>query len=124
MLDYTNNWPSWPEFTKETGERHPDNVLVKKQIAARYGKEALRQSWTKVCQNLERITKNIAGQQSKVIKEIEYSELTGLSEEKKDEIKKTGCFVIRNVIPRDTANEWFKQLQTYVADNEDAITGE
>jgi hypothetical protein len=123
MLDPKNNWPAWPEFTKETGESHPDNVLVKKEILAKYGAKALRQSWTKVCQNLELITKNIAKKQSSTIQEIEYSELAILSEEKKNKLKSTGCFVIRNVIPRDTADEWFAQLQKYVADNKNAITG-
>jgi hypothetical protein len=124
MLDPKNNWPESPEFTKETGERHPDNVFVKKDILAKYGEKALRQSWAKVCQSLELITKTIAVKQSAVIQEIEYSDLAILSDERKSELKKTGCFVIRNVIPRETGDEWFAQLQEYVTDNKNSITCE
>lgn len=124
MIDPTNDWPAWPEFTKETGENDPDNVRIKKEILTKYGEAAIRQSWTKVCQNLALRTEEIAKRQSSIIQEIEYTALSTLSEEKKAELKQTGCFVIRNVIPKSTANEWFQQLQTYVADNEDTITGE
>jgi hypothetical protein len=123
MIDPQNDWPAWPEMTKEGGENHPDNVLYKKEIMAKYGEKAIRQSWTKICHNLSLLTENIAKKQSSVIQEIQYADLPTLSEEKKDELKNIGCFVIRKFIPESTANEWFQSLQTFVADNKDAITG-
>jgi hypothetical protein len=123
MIDPENDWPAWPEMTKEGGENHPDNVLYKKQIMAKYGENAIRQSWSKVCHNLNLLTEEILKKQSSLVQEIQYCDLPTLSEEKKGELKKTGCFVIRKVIPESTADEWFQSLQTYVADNKDTITG-
>jgi hypothetical protein len=123
MIDPENDRPAWPEMTKEGGENYPDNVLYKKEIMAKYGEKAIRQSWTKVCHNLAQLTENIAKKQSSVIQEIQYADLPTLSEEEKDEFKNVGCFVIREVIPEYTANEWFQPLQQYVAENKDTITG-
>lgn len=123
MIDPGNNWPSWPEMTKQAGEYHPDNIVYKRDIMTKYGEKALRQSWNKVCYNLSLLTQEITKKQSSLIQEIQYDELATLSEETKDKLKKTGCFVIRKVIPRSTADEWFQSLQTYVVDNKNTITG-
>lgn len=116
-------WPDWPVFTKDNSEGSDDLVGFKRAIIDRYGEEALTRSWLKVCQSLERATDHIARNGSTVIPELDYHELFSLDNEKKEELKGVGCFVVRNVFSRTQADEWFRSLKEYVSDNEKNING-
>jgi hypothetical protein len=123
MVGVLKKWPDWPEFTKEKGETGDDLVGYKKAIIAKYGKESLVKSWLRVCKELESITENIAAIGSEAVPEVQFEDLFTLGPEKKQELKDSGCFVIRNVVSQDQANEWFQDLKTYVAKNKESIQG-
>jgi hypothetical protein len=84
---------SWPEFTHDKGELHPENTRIKKEIAAKYGENGLWQSWITTCTKLNETAKGIAVQQTQKIPELHYDEVFSLSEERKATLKATGCFV-------------------------------
>jgi hypothetical protein len=118
-------WPAWPEYTAAKDEADPTGELIqyKKGLVARYGEEAIRKSWLKVCKELELVTDEIAEKGTSAVPEIQYEELFNLSAEKKLGLKDTGCFVVRGVVSEDLASEWFSNLKTYVADNRSNIRG-
>ncbi|KAK5119742.1 hypothetical protein LTR85_007318 [Meristemomyces frigidus] len=116
-------WPTWPEFTKDKGEAEKEFAQYKKDIAEQYGEAALRQSWVKVCKKLESLTDEIAEKGTSMIPVIPFDEIKDLSPEKRAELQSVGCFVVRGVVDRPTADEWFQNAKTYVADNRSSITG-
>lgn len=124
MRNPTEDWPAWPEFTHDKGELDPDNVRVKKKIAAEYGEGALRKSWLAVCKKLESLTKEIEEKQTAMIPELTYDDFFALDEVAREKLKDVGCFVIRGAVPSETAKSWFEGLQSYVEDNKDSITGQ
>jgi hypothetical protein len=125
MVGPLSTWPSWPEFTVDSEEREKsaDLTTFKTDIINDYGQENLIKSWLKVCSKLEEITKEIREKGSKVIPEITFGDLDQLSEQKKEEFKTVGCFLIRGVVQKELAEKWFVDLKSYVADNEDKVTG-
>jgi hypothetical protein len=42
---------------------------------------------------------------------------------KKEELKTVGCFVVRGVVSKNEATEWYHQLKGYVAGNKESVTG-
>ncbi|KAF4633415.1 hypothetical protein G7Y89_g4709 [Cudoniella acicularis] len=118
-------WPSWPEFTAEKGEADPTGSLIqyKKEILAMYGAKALQKSWLKVCKELGKVTDEISEKGTTAIMEVQYEELFSMSEEEKEKLKETGCFVVRGVVSEEQATTWFKDLKEYVADNREQVTG-
>lgn len=118
-----HEWPAWSEYTFEKSEKGPSLTQYKKDIVARYGEEALRQSWLKVCAELEKVTDEIAQKGSSIIPEIAYDDFFKLSAEEQEKIKSVGCFVVRQAVSEDLATEWFTTAKTYVADNKASVTG-
>lgn len=120
-----SKWPAWPEFTAAKGEADPTGEFIqyKKNIVAIYGEEAIRRSWLKVCKELETVTDEIAEKGTLAIPEVQYEDLFTLNPERKEALKNTGCFVVREAVPRNLATEWFNDLKTYVADNRPNISG-
>lgn len=124
MVGPLDTWPAWPEFTSIPNDEQSDDLAsYKSAIIQEYGQEALTKSWLKVCSELKKVTKEIREKGSAVIPEISYSDLQSLSQEQKEEYKKVGCFLIRGVVDKDVAEEWFKDLKSYVAENKDLVTG-
>ncbi|KAI1615027.1 hypothetical protein EDD37DRAFT_398968 [Exophiala viscosa] len=117
------SWPEWPEFTPTKAEGGDDLIGYKKAIVDKYGKDAIVQSWLKVCKELESVTDNIASQGSAAIPELQFDDLFSLSPEKKTQLKNTGCFVVRNVFSKEQADQWFSDLKEYVAANRSSIKG-
>ncbi|KAH6667542.1 hypothetical protein B0J14DRAFT_642465 [Halenospora varia] len=118
-------WPSWPEFTASKGEEDLTGELIqyKKNIISIYGKEAIQKSWLEVCKELETITDEIADKGTSAIPEIQYDEMFSMGEVEKQNLKDTGCFVVRGIIEEEQANTWFKDLKEYVADNRANVGG-
>lgn len=124
MVGPLTTWPAWPEFSSIPNDEQSDDLAnYKSAIIQEYGQEALIKSWLKVCSELEKVTKEIREKGNAVIPEISYSELQDLSIKQKEEYKRVGCFLIRGVVEKDVAEEWFKDLKGYVADNKDLVTG-
>ena len=118
-----NQWPDWPEFTLEDVERGDDLLQYKKDIVSQYGENALRKSWLIVCKHLESITNDLATRGTSAIPVLHYDELFHLDENRKQQLKNTGCFVVRGVVSQAQATAWFGDLKKYVADNRSEITG-
>lgn len=110
-------------MTPETGELDPENVKIKKEIAAAHGEAALRKSWLAVCDRLKTLTDEIATKRTGVIPELAYDDFFKLGDEEKQRLRDVGCFVIRGLVPEEAANDWFEDLSTYVQENKGAIDG-
>lgn len=121
-------WPKWAEFgtpPKDTSKDVSAEAEAKAAIIAEYGEEALRQSWLKVCKNLETVTDRLASQGDGAIPVLDISEITasGLSDERRAQIKASGCCVVRGVIDTEETGALFKDLKQFVAENKGDITG-
>ena len=116
-------WPEWPEYTFAKAEKNDDLLQYKKEIIAQYGEDALRKSWLNVCEKLAKITDDLAEKGTSVIPEVNFEDLSNLSEEQKQHFKDIGCFVVRDVISDEQTTKWFLDLKKYVADNRDQISG-
>lgn len=118
-------WPPYPEFTRPDANLKDAEELLsyKRGIVTRFGEDAIRQSWLKVCKELESVTKSISANGTNGIPVLSYKEFSTLSDENQATLKSFGAFVIRGVIPRDEAEQHFRNLKTYVADNKDKVTG-
>ena len=123
MPSSNGEWPDWPELTPETGELDPENVKIKKDIAATYGEAALRKSWIAVCDKLKDLTNDITTKGTSVIPELAYDDVFKLSDIEKQRLRDVGCFVVRGLVPEETANGWFEDLNNYVKENKGAIGG-
>ena len=120
----TAYWPPWPQFTGvKTGEHKIENAEYKKQIVAQYGAEAIRQSWVETCRELKTVTEEIASKRSSIIPVLTLDDLLTANSAKREELKAMGCFVVRGVVPRNEATEWYHQLKGYVTDNKESVTG-
>lgn len=122
-----NNTRVWTEFatpfTPENGETGEEFVQYKRAVVAKYGSEGIKKSWIEVCRELGKITDGLASKKTSIIPEIEYSEFAGLSDERKQQMREAGCFVVRAVIDEKVADGWFEELKTYIADNKKDVSG-
>lgn len=123
MPGQLSQWPNWPEFTFPTAEKGTDLIEYKHAIIAKYGKEALTQSWLKTCKELETLTQEISQAGTSYIPEVEYEQLLTLSPEEKQKLMDIGCFKVKGVVARKQAEGWFKDLKSYVERNRAAIKG-
>ncbi|KAH7417572.1 hypothetical protein BKA64DRAFT_658222 [Cadophora sp. MPI-SDFR-AT-0126] len=116
---------SWPVYTSSKGEDAPPEELIqyKKDIVAQYGEEAIKSSWLKVCKELETLTDEISEKGTSIIPEVTYEELLELGEDKKAELQKRGCFVVRGVVSEELATKWYKDVKKYYEDNKPKVTG-
>jgi hypothetical protein len=118
-----NYWPPWPLFNVEKGENKPENVTYKRIIVEKYGAESIRRSWLQTCASLQQVTAEIEAKKTDIIPVLTFNEILNASEEKKEELKSLGCFVVRGVVPREEATWWYWDLKGYVEDNKKSITG-
>ncbi|RDW82988.1 hypothetical protein BP5796_04479 [Coleophoma crateriformis] len=126
MPSRTSNWPSgWPTFSPSDNE--PNDTFqaeLKASIIAEYGPEALRTAWIKTCNALKDVTARIAKEGNNSVPVFSYEEVTSDHNELViNQMKATGCFIIRNVIPSAEASQHFSELQAFIASNRDTITG-
>ena len=116
-------WPPWPQFIESKGELKRESSRYKQEIIDQYGAEAIYQSWLRTCKSLEDLTAKITAEGTSIIPVMTLDDVLMASEKKKHQLKEMGCFVIRDVVPRSEAAEWFRNLKRYVQENEDEITG-
>ncbi|EMC98799.1 hypothetical protein BAUCODRAFT_380681 [Baudoinia panamericana UAMH 10762] len=79
--------------------------------------EALYRSWSRLLASLREEIPLIAELGSKVVPEIDFSEINNASAEFRAEHKKRGVAVIRNVVPQQEALELKRELREYLAAN-------
>lgn len=126
MPSRTSSWPSgWPSFTpKDNDLSNTFQKVLKASVIAEYGAEALHVSWTKTCNALNSVTSRISTLGNTSIPVLSYDEaLSATNYEFRERMKATGCFIIRGVISKAETVQHFGDLKTFIADNEDIITG-
>lgn len=121
-----SRWPDWKEY--DIGQDNSaDSTFssVKSEIISQYGEDAIRQSWLKVCKNLEAITDELEALGTEAVPVYHFEELhdRGLSESQQERIKAKGCCVIRGVLDVEETDSLFRDLKDFAAQNKDNITG-
>lgn len=118
-------WPPWPQLIYNPAAiTSEENIKYLQDILAQYGDSALRTSWLTVCAELEKITARIALQQTKAIPVLDSLDaMLNASEEKKDELRAAGCFIVRAVVEKSEADGWAKEQKQYVEVNRSMVAG-
>ncbi|CAK7245896.1 MAG: hypothetical protein STHCBS139747_007501, partial [Sporothrix thermara] len=119
-------WPDWKEY--ENGEDNTNDASFSKakaEIVAQYGESALRQSWLKVCANLEAVTKEIAALGTDSIPVFQFDEVRDgfTSPEQIENLKRRGCCVVRGVLTEEETGSLFRDLKDFVGKNPGRIDG-
>lgn len=122
----TSSWPSgWPSFNpsdNDPSDSYQRNL--KAAIIAEYGADNLRTAWVKTCHALQDVTSQLAAAGSKAVPIFSYDDVVSSNNMTVlAAMKAAGCFIIRNVIPKDEAEQHFQDLQAFIADNRDIVTG-
>uniref|UniRef100_A0A6B2L4R6 DUF1479 domain-containing protein n=1 Tax=Arcella intermedia TaxID=1963864 RepID=A0A6B2L4R6_9EUKA len=83
------------------------------------GKETPSQVWERFSPQLGNEIKIIKELGSKAVPIVQFSDIVGhsVSPQQISEVKKRGVCIIRNVVPKEVANEWHSQAQQYVQQN-------
>lgn len=124
MVGAIRKWPAWPEFAHDSSNASdPDFQVAKAAIIQEYGVEALQKAWLKVCEQLTLVTDEIADKGNAIIPIASAPEVLqdGFTSELRERIGKTGCVVVRGIIPKDHARQLHFDLQQYIADNKGSI---
>ncbi|EPS45983.1 hypothetical protein H072_14 [Dactylellina haptotyla CBS 200.50] len=136
MTGRIHQWPSWPEFgvenslssdrysVSEPNQTYNDKYYqeAKKAVITEYGPENLKEAWIRVCKQLESVTNEIISQGTGIIPVCSADAVEkGFSLEELARIKKTGCVVVREVIPKEEARAIYKEIHNYIKDNRDVI---
>lgn len=118
-------WPAWREFrydktVDEANKNDPDYRATKETIIKEYGQAAIEQSWLTACAGLERVVEDITVRGRDVIPVITMEDVEAghVSLEKQDEMRKVGCFIVRNVVPSEEADALFKDLRRFTKANQ------
>jgi hypothetical protein len=124
MPGVLHEWPAWPEFIDKHIVDH-DCLNAKSEILAQYGEEAIRSGWLEACTALQSITAEIIAKGTSIIPILDMEEIAmdKISKEREAELKRVGCFVVRNVIPEEEAKTLYGTLKAYVEENQANITG-
>jgi len=125
MSGKISNWPSgWPKFTSKESNTHDTFELeLKMEILKTYGAENIKKAWVKAVRNLEPVISEIAAKGNTVIPVLTYDQVIDATPETVATMQTSGCFVIRGVISTEEATSHFAELQKFVADNKESITG-
>lgn len=122
-----SQWPAWQEFREQdvTTPQDEDFLKAKQEVIAEYGKAAICQAWLKVCTQLKSITAEIASMGSSAVTVITFEDMMNRNFTRNEErqMKRAGCFVVRNVISEEQTRTLYQNLKQYVADNCENITG-
>lgn len=122
--DTPSTWPAgWPSLSskdKDKSSSEEFRLNLKKEIIAEYGEDSLTKAWIKTCEALKQVTSLIAEGGSAYIPAFEFNDVVGHNNAKiLEEMKAKGGFVIRNVIPREKADQLFKEQVEFIANNDE-----
>ncbi|ODV85768.1 hypothetical protein CANARDRAFT_27861 [[Candida] arabinofermentans NRRL YB-2248] len=90
-------------------------AAIKKRLVT--DPQAFKASWLKLKKRLADEIEKISKEGPAIIPSVEFSELQTMSNEKRKEVLKRGCVVVRNVIPRDEARSYKFELEEYIKNN-------
>jgi hypothetical protein len=120
-------WLAWREFTQtdKTSLSEAEGLAIKHAIAAEYGQEAMRRSWLKTCERLKGVTNRIASQRSSAVPAFDAPRILkdGFSTEEVSLVKESGCCIIRGAIQEVEAKSFYKDVKTYIDNNQSKIKG-
>jgi hypothetical protein len=108
-----------PSFTSKDND--PSDTYrqdLKASIIKKYGAENLQVSWKKTCKALTKVTSRLAAYGNASVPIFTYGEL--LDKSKLETMKAAGCCIIRGVILKSNAEQYFKDLKTFINDNKEA----
>lgn len=77
----------------------------------------LEDSWQRLISSLEVELNEIVRRGSEVIPVLDFSDISSASDSAREEIRKRGACVIKNVVPRKQALEWKERLRSYIKAN-------
>ncbi|KAL2291226.1 hypothetical protein FJTKL_13862 [Diaporthe vaccinii] len=127
MPGKVRQWPAWREYGIDLADevKDPDFLKAKQQVIDEYGEERLRKSWVAVCEELAKVTDEIASQGNATIPILQAESLLahGFSSGDLDSIRRTGCFIVRGVIPRAETETLYRNLRDYIELNKKQIKG-
>ncbi|KAJ3832032.1 hypothetical protein F5878DRAFT_635685 [Lentinula raphanica] len=98
-------------------------LKLKQEVAASYGPDFRAQittAWTEIIQELAEVTESISTKGSEYIPQVNYSELSSLSTERLNEIRRIGTVVIKDVVDDKKASGWQQSLKEFIKENPDA----
>ncbi|KAK6361383.1 hypothetical protein TWF730_005116 [Orbilia blumenaviensis] len=119
-----HEWPAWPEYNTDNSTcQDQDFINAKKAIIEEFGPENLQKAWIRVCQDLSSVTDEIIRLGNEIIPicSAEYIVENGFSSDEQEWIKRTGCAIVRGVIPRKEADMLYTEMHQYISDNRDRI---
>lgn len=91
--------------------------LKKELVSSPEARERLASSWTDLLNELREGASEIQSRGNEVIPEVSFAELERGGEAWKDEVRKRGSVVIRDVVDDAEALGWKKQVLEYVGEN-------
>ncbi|CUA77468.1 putative protein YbiU [Escherichia coli K-12] [Rhizoctonia solani] len=97
----------------------PRFAELKRSLIAPEDEDKLTDSWNKLLVALKDRTEEIKKTGSPIIPQIEFNELSSLEPSKIEEIRRTGCVVIRGVIDETAATGYKVKLEEYIRSNPD-----
>ncbi|EJU05413.1 DUF1479-domain-containing protein [Dacryopinax primogenitus] len=77
----------------------------------------LEASWQRLVTSLETELNEIVRRGSEVIPVLDFSDISSASDSTREEIRKRGACVIKNVVPKEQALEWKDRLRSYIKAN-------
>lgn len=117
-------WPAgWPSFTpKDNDPTDTFQKHLKPSIIAEYGAGNLRTAWIKTCNALTAVTSRLKTQGNTSVPVFQADEVFS-NPEVLETMKEAGCCIVRGVIPRSEASQYFNDLQYFIEENKETITG-
>ncbi|KAI0798536.1 hypothetical protein BC629DRAFT_1592113 [Irpex lacteus] len=105
--------------TEQFGPLPPRFIELKKEIAASHPdfEKRVTAAWADLLKELHTSTEEIAAQGSQIVPQVDFTELDTLSASARDNIRRRGVVVIRNVVPDEEATGWRNDLKQYVKEN-------
>lgn len=78
---------------------------------------AFRESWLRLKEAFAKGLEEIKQKRSDIIPSVSVEELEGMDKEKRDELLKRGCVIIKGVIPKEEAIAYKEEVLQYVENN-------
>ncbi|WWC97020.1 hypothetical protein V866_003897 [Kwoniella sp. B9012] len=92
--------------------------LKEKIIGDEVNQRALVESWSRLTKRLSEVAEEADRKKQDCIPQVTYEEFTrSPSSNTIEAIKRSGSLIVKNVIERETAERWLKDIEKYIKDN-------
>ncbi|KAE9388283.1 DUF1479-domain-containing protein [Gymnopus androsaceus JB14] len=94
---------------------------IKREIAESYPDFQARatKAWAEIIDELAKVTAQVSEKGSEYIPQVKFSELSSLSSERLEEIRRVGTVVIKDVVDDAEARTWKESLKDFIKANPD-----